>query len=228
VTSGSSGRSLQSQIFYVRTSQRFERPNRGFQLPPCPGVLSASALRAGALALAPTCAGLRTGRAAGFTCLPARALAPSWGGARGVFRPKLIFAESGWQNSCKACRAGRRKTSRSGSRLDEVGQVRRRPQRGRRHAVARGSFLIHATTWPSYLADLTQTTGCQPSAQAGKPFLVCCCPLCFLCLLLSDSTLKLAFINAIYFKKETGKGGAATGSRRTKKARQKQQRQHLR
>ena len=39
-----------------------------------------------------------------------------------------------------------------------------------------------------------QKTGRQPSAlfssqklQAVKPFLVCCCPLCFLCLLLSDS-----------------------------------------
>ena len=62
-----------------------------------------------------------------------------------------------------------------------------------------------------------QKTGRQPSAlfssqklQAVKPFLVCCCPLCFLCLL--SDRLKLAFINAIYFKKGTGKRGAATAA----------------
>ena len=31
-------------------------------------------------------------------------------------------------------------------------------------------------------------------------------PLCFLCLLLSDDKQKLAFINAVYLKKETEKG----------------------
>ena len=40
--------------------------------------------------------------------------------------------------------------------------------------------------------------------------------LCFLCLLLSDDKQKLAFINAVYLKKETEKGGgaAAAGERR--------------
>ena len=42
--------------------------------------------------------------------------------------------------------------------------------------------------------------------QAGKPFVVCCCPLCFLCLLLSDDIQKLAFINAVYSKKKQGRG----------------------
>ena len=151
-----------------------------------------------------------------------------------------FFAESGWLAKC----AERRKTSRSGSRLDEVGEVRRRPQRGRHHAVSRGSARN-----PNTRNDVAQPqdakprarqaddqiclgqrndaalsnhanpqkTGRQPSAlfssqksQAVKPFLVCCCPLCFLCLL--SDRLKLAFINAIYFKKGTGKRGAATAA----------------
>ena len=86
VTSRSSPTKVRSQIFYVRTSQRFERPNRGFQLPPCPGALSVSALRAGALALAPTCTVLRARRGPGLTWHPARALAPIWGD-RGAFGP---------------------------------------------------------------------------------------------------------------------------------------------
>ena len=64
--------------------------------------------------------------------------------------------------------------------------------------------------------------------QAGKPFVVCCCPLCFLCLLLSDDKQKLAFINAVYLKKRNREGRRSSRSRRTKKARQQQQRQHLR
>ena len=87
VTSGSSGRSLQSQIFYVRTSQRVKRPNRGFQLPPCPGVLSASALRAGALALAPTCTGPR-GRA---HPAPSPVPAPLLGRRQGCLWPRFML-----------------------------------------------------------------------------------------------------------------------------------------
>ena len=135
VTSRSSPTKVRSQIFYVRTSQSFERPNRGFQLPPCPGALSVSALRAGALALAPTCTVLGAGRDSGPTWHPARALAPIWA-ATGAPLARF-FAESGWLRVAKC--AERRKTSRSGSRLDEVGEVRRRPQRGRHHAVSRGS-----------------------------------------------------------------------------------------
>ena len=87
VTSGSAPTFLQSQIFYVRTSEGHALPYRGFQLPPCPGALSVSALRAGALALAPTCTVLRAGRGPGPTWHPARALVPIWGGDRGAFGP---------------------------------------------------------------------------------------------------------------------------------------------
>ena len=60
-------------------------PDRGFQLPPCPAVLSVSALRAGALALAPTCTGPRTGRGAGPAWRPVRPPALSWGGHGSAF-----------------------------------------------------------------------------------------------------------------------------------------------
>ena len=53
-------------------------------------------------------------------------------------------------------------------------------------------------------------------------------PLCFLCLLLSDDKQKLAFINAVYLKKRNREGRRSSYSRRTKKARQQQQRLHLR
>ena len=52
--------------------------------------------------------------------------------------------------------------------------------------------------------------------------------LCFLCLLLSDDKQKLAFINAVYLKKRNREGRRSSCSRGTKKARQQQQRQHLR
>ena len=66
VTSRSAPTFLQSQIFYVRTSEGHALPYRGFQLPPCPGALSVSALRAGALALAPTCTVMRAETAVAF------------------------------------------------------------------------------------------------------------------------------------------------------------------
>ena len=102
VPSGSRRRFLQSQIFYVRTSEGHALPYRGFQLPPCPGALSVSALRAGALALAPTCTGPRTGRGAGPAWRPVLAPVPSLGGAGGAFGPLFgFFAESGWQAKCR-------------------------------------------------------------------------------------------------------------------------------
>ena len=52
--------------------------------------------------------------------------------------------------------------------------------------------------------------------------------LCFLCLLLSDDKQNLAFINAVYLKKRKREGRRSSCSRGTKKARQQQQRQHLR
>ena len=89
VTSGSSPTKVRSQIFYVRTSEGHALRYRGFQLPPCPAVLSVSALRAGALALAPTCTRPRTGRGVGPAWRPVRPLAPSCGGQGPAF-----FAES--------------------------------------------------------------------------------------------------------------------------------------
>ena len=92
-------------------------PYRGSQLPPCPGVLSASALRAGALALAPTCTGLR-GRP---RPAPSPGPAPLLGRRQGCLWPRFMLNQAGKPNA-----AERRKSSRSGSRLDEIGQARRR------------------------------------------------------------------------------------------------------
>ena len=117
MTSRSAPTFLQSQIFYVRTSEGHALPCRGFQLPPCPGVLSASALRAGALALAPTCTGLR-GRP---RPAPSPGPAPLLGRRQGCLWPRFMLNQAGKPNA-----AERRKSSRSGSRLDEIGQGRRR------------------------------------------------------------------------------------------------------
>ena len=90
----------------------------GVQLPPCPGALSASALRAGALALAPTCTGPRIGWGAGQTRRPVRFPALSWGGARGVFGH--FFAESQaaflLNQTGKACRVEGGKRAAEGAR----------------------------------------------------------------------------------------------------------------
>ena len=110
VTSGSAPTFLQSQIFYVRTSEGHALPYRGFQLPPCPGALSVSALRAGALALAPTCTRPRTGRRAGPAWRPVRPLALSCGGQGHAF-----FAESAgkrllpWEGGKRAAEGARKK-----------------------------------------------------------------------------------------------------------------------
>ena len=93
---------LQSQIFYVRIFAGYLLPNRGFQLLPCPAVLSVSALRAGALALAPTFTGLRAGRGAGLAWRPVHAPLHSRGD-KAVPWPRFSFytyAESGW-NVCR-------------------------------------------------------------------------------------------------------------------------------
>ena len=67
----------------------------------------------------------------------------------------------------------------------------------------------------------------EKAAARARANLVCCCPLCFLCLLLSDDNQKLAFINAVHSKRNR-EGTSSNCSRRTKKARQQhQQRQHL-
>ena len=67
----------------------------------------------------------------------------------------------------------------------------------------------------------------EKAAARARANLVCCCPLCFLCLLLSDDNQTLAFINAVYSKRNR-EGTSSNCSRRTKKARQQhQQRQHL-
>ena len=79
-----------------------------------PGV---SALRAGALALAPTCTGLRgIPRPA-----PSPGPAPLLGRRQGCLWPRFMLNQAGKPNA-----AERRKSSRSGSRLDEIGQARRR------------------------------------------------------------------------------------------------------
>jgi len=90
VTSGSRRTKVRSQIFYVRTSEGHALPYRGFQLPPCPGALSVSALRAGALALTPTCTGLRAGRGARTARPPVRALPRSRGAVGPLFKGEAL------------------------------------------------------------------------------------------------------------------------------------------
>ena len=114
VTSRSSPTKVRSQIFYVRTSQRFERPNRGSQLPPCPGVLSASALRAGALALAPTFTGLRAGRGAGLAWRPV-VPRPAPGALPGVPWPRFSWIYS-TKSTCQRRKAPRANTEQQCSR----------------------------------------------------------------------------------------------------------------
>ena len=80
-------------------------------------MLSLSALRAGALALAPTCHGLR-GRA---RPAPSPGPAPLLVRRQGCLWPRFMLNQAGKPNA-----AERRKSSRSGSRLDEIGQARRR------------------------------------------------------------------------------------------------------
>ena len=87
MTSRSRGEMLRSQIFYERTFGGYVTPNRRFQPPPCPGVLSVSALRAGALALAPTCHGLR-GRA---RPAPSPGPAPLLGRRQGCLWPRFML-----------------------------------------------------------------------------------------------------------------------------------------
>ena len=110
VTSRSSPTKVRSRIFYVRTSEGHALRYRGFQLPPCPAVLSVSALRAGALALAPTCTRPRTRRGAGPAWRPVRPLSLSWGGQGPAF-----FAESAgksllpWEGGKRAAEGARSK-----------------------------------------------------------------------------------------------------------------------
>ena len=128
MTSRSCPTFLQSQIFYVRTFAGYLLPNRGFQLLPCPAVLSVSALRAGALALAPTFTGLRAGRGAGLAWRPVRA-PPHSRGDKAVPWPRF-HAESGWNNVPR--KAGKWAAQEAAleeigqAALEEIGQVRSR------------------------------------------------------------------------------------------------------
>ena len=100
-----------------------------------PWVPSGSALRAGALALAPTFSWLRAGRRARLAWRPARALLHSRGGATGALAPFCFyshFAESGWK-----CAAESREMGRSGSRARGDRPSKKPtplPQRRRPHA----------------------------------------------------------------------------------------------
>ena len=93
-----------------------------------------SALRAGALALAPTFTGLRAGRGAGLAWRPVRA-PPHSRGDKAVPWPRFSFythAESGWK-----CAAESREMGRSGSRARRDRPSKKPtplPQRRRPHA----------------------------------------------------------------------------------------------
>ena len=91
-----------------------------------PWVPSGSALRAGALALAPTFTGLRAGGGPRLAWRPARALLHSRGGATGALAPfsldlLRLHAESG---SNVPRKAGKRAAQEAA--LEEIGQVRSR------------------------------------------------------------------------------------------------------
>ena len=87
MTSRSCPTFLQSQIFYVPKNQALVKANVRFYASCWPWVPSGSALRAGALALAPTFAGMRAGRGPRLAWRPARALLHSRGGATGALAP---------------------------------------------------------------------------------------------------------------------------------------------
>ena len=78
----------------------------------------------------------------------------------------------------------------------------------------------NATTPPSPSTQIPRRQAASPprfsrarNCKQSSPFLfVAALFASFVCCSQIASTLKLAFINAIYFKKETGKGGAATAA----------------
>ena len=118
VTSRSSPTKVRSQIFYVRTSEGHLLPNRAPQSLQCRGVPTGSALRAGALALAPTFARLRAWRGTRLAWRPARAPLHSRGRRHGCPGPVLAgftriytYAESGW-NAAESRETGRSGRSR--------------------------------------------------------------------------------------------------------------------
>ena len=135
MTSRSCPTFLQSQIFYVPKNQALVKANVRFYASCWPWVPSGSALRAGALALAPIFSGLRAGRRARLAWRPARALLHSRGGATGALAPFCFyshFAESGWK-----CAAESREMGRSGSRARRDRPSKKPtplPQRRRPHA----------------------------------------------------------------------------------------------
>ena len=217
-------------------------PNRGFQLPPCPAaVLSVSALRAGALALAPTCTGPRTGRGAGPAWRPVRPPALSWGGHGSAFllnQLAKVFCRGKEENEqlkelARKKKQKREKEAESAAATagrEGASQIKSRSAArppGRPMLLSRGRAAARCCCH----RGARKCTGRHPAASEArtarsvrqgaerrreKEAAFCCCPLGFLCLLLSDDKQKLAFINAVYLKKETEKGGgaAAAGERR--------------
>ena len=134
-----------------------------------------------------------------------------------------------------------RHSGEGGSEPDKMplGRPAARPQ-GRREA--RSSHRGRAAARCCCHRGASKCTGRHPAASEArtarsgrqgaerrreKEAAFCCCPLCFLCLLLSDDNQKLAFINAVHSKRNR-EGTSSNCSRRTKKATQQhQQRQHL-
>ena len=87
MTSGSRPTFLQSQIFYVPKNQALVKANVRFHVSWWLWVPTGSALRAGALALAPIFTGLRAGIGARLAWRPARAPLHYRGGATGALAP---------------------------------------------------------------------------------------------------------------------------------------------
>ena len=135
--------------------------------------------------------------------------------------------------------AERRKSSRSGSRLDEIGQARRRlywralrcskqlkrpPQTARRPAeeqAERGAartpalfssanarttarLLQGSSFLPSFLCFVFTycTSLFMQQAEQGKEAAFCCCPLCFLCLLLLRLSEPCVYQRGLFGKKK--------------------------
>ena len=99
-------------------------------------------------------------------------------------------------------------------RKDAAKRVRRtEAEQQRDAAVTAGLVNALGGTQPPQKPEQLVLDGREPrGGEKRKQLFVAALFASFVCCSQIASTLKLAFINAIYFKKETGKGGAATAA----------------
>ena len=127
-------------------------------------------------------------------------------------------AEGRKRVKCKAARSAARPQGRREARSAHRGRAaRRRCRCGARQCTGRHEAASEAPARSGRQEIASRRE--EKAAARARANLVCCCPLCFLCLLLSDDNQKLAFINAVYSKRNR-EGTSSNCSRRTKKATQ--------